>query len=76
MRVSESLFADDVAVYDTTREILKVAAREFVGTADEWGLTVSLKKTKLLTTGRELMPKDVLPVQIGAGEIARVEDFT
>ena len=50
MRVSESQFADDVAVYGTTRDALEMAARELIRTADECGFTVSLKKTKLLAT--------------------------
>ena len=74
--MTESKFADDVAVYATTREALEQAAGEFVNTAAKWGLTVSLEKTKLITMGKELGHEDSLPVQLAAGEIATVEDFT
>ena len=76
MRITESQFADDAAVYATTREALEQAAGEFVNTAAEWGLTVSLEKTKLITMGKELEHEDSLPVQLASGEIAMVEDFT
>ena len=48
VRVTESKFADNAAVYATTREVLEQAAEEFVRTAVSWGLTVSLDNTKLL----------------------------
>ena len=44
MGVTESKFADNVAVYATTREAFEQAAGEFVNTAAKWGLTVSLEK--------------------------------
>ena len=76
INMTESQFADDVAVYATTREALEQVAAEFVNTAANWGLTVSLEKTKLLTVGKQLKPEDNLPVQLDGGEIAIVEDFT
>ena len=74
-RIFESKFADDVALYATTMEALEGVAKEFVKTAVDWGLTVSLEKTKLLTMGSQLKPEDVLPVHLNAGEIATVDDF-
>ena len=74
--VTESQFADDVALYATTREVLEQVAREFVKTAAEWGLTVSLEKTKLLTMGKDLAPEDNLSVQLEEGEFDTVEEFT
>ena len=76
LRVTESKFEDDVAVYAATREMLEEMVGEFVRTAADWGLTVSLEKTKLLTMGKRLKPGDNLPVQLDGGEIATVEDFT
>ena len=76
VRVTEAQFADDVAVYAATREMLKEVVGEFVRTAADWGLTVSLEKTKLLTMWKQLKPEDNLPVQLDGGGIATVEDFT
>ena len=76
VRVTESKFADNVAVYATTREMLEQVAGVFVRTAKEWGLTVSLEKTKLLAVGRQLKPEDSQPVKLEEGEIATVEEFT
>ena len=69
IRMTESQFADDVAVYAATREALEQVAAAFVNTAANWGLTVSLEKTKLLTLGKQLKPEDNLPVQLDGGEI-------
>ena len=76
VRVTESQFADDVAVYAATREMLEEVVGEFVRTAADWGLTVSLEKTKLFAMGKWLKSEDNLPVQLDGGEIATVEDFT
>ena len=76
IRMTESQFADDVAVYAATREALEHVSAAFVNTAANWGLTVSLEKTKLLTLGKQLKPEDNLPVQLDGGEIVTVEDFT
>ena len=50
VRVTELKFADDVARYTTSCGNLESVARSFVGKADEWGLTVSIEKTKGLST--------------------------
>ena len=73
--VTELQCLDDVAVYVTTREVMEQVAREFVRIAAEWGLTVSLEKTKLLAMGKDLRPEDSLPVQLEGGEISTVEEF-
>ena len=74
--MTKSKFADDVAVYATTREMLERVAEVFVQTAKEWRLTVSLEKTKLLTVGRQVKPEDNQPMKLEEGEIATVEEFT
>ena len=38
-RVHESQFADDAALYTTSRDTLEQTAVKFVREADEWGLT-------------------------------------
>ena len=72
VRVTESQFTDNIALYATTREVMEQAAGEFVRTVAEWGLTVSLEKT---TIGKELVPEDSLPLQLEEGEIDTVEEF-
>ena len=62
-------------LYATTREVLEQIAREFVRTGTEWGLTVSLEKTKLLTMGVGLTPEDSQPVQLEVGRIATADEF-
>ena len=42
-QITESQFADDAAVYATTREAFEQATGEFVRTAHRWGLTVNIK---------------------------------
>ena len=76
IQVTESQFADDVAVYATTREGLETAATEFMCAASKWGLTVSTMKTKGMAVGRELEPTDVAPIHLDAGSIEFIQDFT
>ena len=76
INMTESQFADDVAVYAATREALEQVAAKFVNTTVNWGRTVNLEKTKLLTLGKQLKPEENLPVQLDGGEIAIVKDFT
>ena len=54
MRVTESQFADDVALYATSRDSFESVAAEFVKVASEWGLTVSTEKTKGMVVGEGL----------------------
>ena len=56
MRVTESQFADDAAVYATSREAFEHAAAEFVDAASKWGLTVSIHKTRGMATLHQLIP--------------------
>ena len=51
INMTKSQFADDVAVFAATREALEQVAAKLVNTAANWGHTVSLEKTKLLTLG-------------------------
>ena len=76
MCMTESQFADDAALYTNTREEMDQVAREFVRTAAEWGLTVSIEKTKLLVVGKDMRPEDSRPLQLDEGEITSVCEFT
>ncbi len=44
--MTESQFADDVALYAGSRDCLEPVAMSFVGEVSKWGLTVSIEKTK------------------------------
>ena len=76
VRVFESQFADDVAVYATTREAFERATLEVLHAASVWGLTISIPKTKGLIMGRHLTPTDMAPIQLYTGCIEIVQDFT
>ena len=76
IKVTETQFADDVAVYCQARDIFERAISEFVHTAAEWGLSVSAQKSKALIVGRHLAASDTAPVQVDSGSIDVVQDFT
>ena len=76
MRVTESQFADDVALYATFRDSFESVAAEFVKVTSEWGLTVSTEKTKGMVVGEGLNESDVRPVQVEGGSVDVVQDFT
>ena len=69
MRVTESQFADDVALYATSRDSFESVAAEFVKVSSEWGLTVSTEKTKGMVVGEGLNESDVRPVQVESGSV-------
>ena len=48
---TELLFADDAAAVGTTRASMEKAAQVLEEVTSEWGLTVSVSKTKLLVAG-------------------------
>jgi len=54
VQVTESQFADDLALYTVTRAALESADGRFVDVASCCGLTVSLVKTKGLAIGAAL----------------------
>eukprot|EP00117_Sycon_ciliatum_P025740 scpid93201/ scgid21296/ len=46
--LTESQFADDAALYTTSLPFLETMANEFIECASQWGLTVSIQKTKAM----------------------------
>ena len=76
IRVTESQFADDVALYTTSRDSFESVAAEFVEVASEWGLTVSTEKKKGMVVGKGLNESDVRPVQVEGGSVNVVQNFT
>ena len=76
VKVTESQFADDAAVYATNRTAFEQATRGFVHTSKEWGLTVSTEKTKGMVVGQTLTPNDVSPLQLGESSIEVGDEFS
>ena len=70
VRIAESQFADDLALFASTRDKLENVTAGFVKETGRWGLTVSITKTKGMASD------DTAPVQIEDGEIEMVECFT
>ena len=62
--ITESKFADNVALFVAIRQAVKRVAGNFVAIAAGWGLTVSFEKTKMMSTGRS---EDNLQIQLDAG---------
>ena len=46
LRVTESQFADDVALYANSQDVIESVAWKFMFGANEWGVTTSTEKTK------------------------------
>ena len=76
VRVRESQFADDVAIYATSRAAFEKATVQFVDMAAEWGLKVSLEKTKGIVVGKSSDPSEASPVRVANGTIEVVQDFS
>ena len=60
MSVSDSEFADDAALYTTSRCDLETTVNEFTSCAARWGLTVSVAKTKATAVGATADRSDVV----------------
>ena len=75
VRVNESQFADDTATYAASRGDFEHSAREFVNSAKDWGMTVSIDKTKGMVVGKNVDDSDVEPIQTESGSIEIVNSF-
>ena len=73
--LSECLFADDAALVCSSRENMVLAARTFDEVATEYGLTLSVPKTKLLVAGIGLTDDDLAPLKLSGGVVEVVEYF-
>ena len=76
VKATETQFADDVALYSSSRSNFEMAARKFVEVAKKWGLTVSTQKTKGIVMGEEVCDRDMGSVHVDGGEIEMVDCFT
>ena len=66
-KITESNFADDVALYAVNGQAVEKVAVTFVTIAAWWGLTVSFEKTKMMLIG---CLEGSLPIQLKSGVIA------
>ena len=73
--IIESKFADDVALYASTRECFEEVASSFVHVARGWGLTVSLIKSKGMVAGIGADTSVLAPLTVEGGEVGLVEQF-
>ena len=72
--VTELQFADDAALVGSSREEIERAARTLDKVASEWGLTLSLPKTKLLVADT-WSEDDLQPITIRGESIEVVPEF-
>ena len=73
LTATELLFADDAAAVSTTREIIERSAHTLDEVVSEWGLAMSIPKTKVLVAGGG--EGDVQPIHIIGEVIEAVTDF-
>ena len=74
-RVTECQFADDGAILASTRPGAEKAALVYQQTTRDFGLTVSIPKTKHMVTGRLVEEEDLAPIVLEGGEVEAVEEF-
>lgn len=74
-KLTELQFADDVALPSTTRQGAEDAMVKYIEVAAEFGLTVSIPKTKLMVTGRQATADDRAPILVDGGAIESVPEF-
>ena len=73
--MNECQFADDTALLATNRHAAEVATLAYVNVARDFGLTVSLTKTKMMVTGYGVGDADREPIVVGESEIGCVDEF-
>ena len=75
-RLTELQFADDAALLAKTREGAENAIRMYMEVANDFGLSVSIPKTKLMVSGREARAEDSAPIPTGDEQVESVTEFT
>ena len=74
-RLTECQFADDAAFLATTKSGAERATEKYMMVANDFGLTLSIPKTKSMPVGREVTPEDMTPLIVGGEEIESVSEF-
>ena len=73
--LTECQFADDGALLAASRHGAKRAVQEYQLVTKDFGLTVSIPKTKHMVTGREATLEDKTPISINGGELEALGEF-
>ncbi len=73
--LTECLFADDGALLATSRNVMERAVQEFKGVGTQFGLTLSVQKTKHMVVGRQVEDSERKPIVVEGGEIQCVKEF-
>ena len=76
VKVTETQFADDAALYTTSRHSFETSTASFVKVASEWGLTVSTEKTNGVVVGEGLDEHNTSSLQVEGGSLEVVKHFT
>ena len=74
-RLTELQFADDAALLTKTREGAENAIRMYTKVANDFGLSVSIPKTKLMVSDREARAEDNAPIPTGDEQVESVTEF-
>lgn len=69
------MFADDSALLASTKEGSEKAVQVFNSTSSDFGLTMSIPKTKHMVTGRAVLDQDKGLIEVSGGEVEATEEF-
>jgi len=73
-QLSQFLFADDAALIFTSRSDIFTAAKVFEEVTTEFGLTLTIPKTKLLVAGAHITTNDVPLLEFADGGMEVVKE--
>ena len=78
MLLTDCQYAYDATLLSTTRLNAMRAVNEYMKTSQDFGLSLSIPKTKVMAagTGRDVCSKDCSPIHTEHGDIEYVRDFT
>ena len=74
-KVTKCQFADDAALLPSTRAGAERIAVVYQRKSDDFGLTVSIPKTKHMAAGRLVGESDQEPIALVGGDVVTVDDF-
>ena len=74
--LTDCQYADAAALLSTTRSEAMRAVTEYMKASQDFGLSRSILKTKVMAAGREVCSKDCSPIHTEHGDIEYVRDFT
>ncbi len=75
MKATELLFADHAAAVSVDRNTMERVAVELKKVTRAWGLTLSVRKTKLLVAGALGTEDEARPIMLEGGEVECVTNF-